>query len=82
MIIKQQMNFSDAYIETVWAQNQYSLSLDQSLIIAMESEARWLINNNLTNQTTVPDFLNYVYIDGLVAVKPEAVNIFVEAKMK
>jgi len=74
MTIKQQMNFSDAYIETVWAQNQYSLSLDQSLILAMESEARWLINNNLTNQTTIPDFLNYVYIDGLVAVKPEAVN--------
>ncbi len=74
-IVKQQMNFSDAYIETVWGQNQYSLSLDQSLILAMENEARWLISNNLTNQTTVPDFLNYIYIDGLASVKPASVSI-------
>jgi NitT/TauT family transport system substrate-binding protein len=74
-IVKQQMNFSDAYIETVWSQNQYTLSLDQSLILAMENEARWLINNNLTNQTTVPDFTNYIYLDGLASVKPESVTI-------
>jgi ABC-type nitrate/sulfonate/bicarbonate transport system substrate-binding protein len=74
-IVKSQLNFSDAYIETVWHQNQFSLSLDQSLILAMESEARWLIRNNLTNQTTVPDFINYIYLDGLKTVKPESVNI-------
>ena len=74
-IVKQQMNFTDAYMETVWAQNQYSLSLDPALIQAMESEARWLINNNLTNQTTVPDFMNYVYVNGLASVKPESVTI-------
>ncbi len=74
-IVKQQMNFSDEYIETVWGQNQFSLSLEQSLIFAMESEARWLISNNLTNQTSVPDFLDYTYIDALVSVKPESVSI-------
>ncbi len=74
-IVKEQMNFSDAYMETVWNQNQYSLSLDQSLILTMESEARWLINNNLTNQTQVPDFLNYVYLEGLSSVKPNSVNV-------
>jgi len=74
-IVQQQMNFSDTYMETVWIQNQYSLSLDPSLILAMESEARWLISNNLTNQTSIPDFLNYVYTDGLESVKPESVTI-------
>jgi ABC-type nitrate/sulfonate/bicarbonate transport system substrate-binding protein len=74
-IVKSQLNFSDAYMETVWHQNQFSLSLDQSLILAMESEARWLIRNNLTNQTAVPDFINYIYLDGLKTVKPESVNI-------
>jgi len=75
MIVKQQMNFTDTYIQTVWSQNQYSLSLDPSLILAMENEARWLINNNLGNQTAVPNFLNYIYLDGLVSVKPESVTI-------
>jgi ABC-type nitrate/sulfonate/bicarbonate transport system substrate-binding protein len=74
-IVKQQMNFSDAYMETVWSQNQYALSLDQSLILDMENEARWLISNNLTNQTMVPDFTNYIYVAGLASVKPESVTI-------
>ena len=55
-IVKSQMNFSDTYVETVWHQNQFSLSLDQSLILAMEGEARWLISNNLTNATGCPKF--------------------------
>jgi len=74
-IVKQQMNFTDSYIETVWAQNQFSLSLDPALIQAMESEARWLISNNLTNQTIIPDLTNYVYLNGLASVKPESVTI-------
>ena len=48
-IVKKQMNFSDEHTETVWRQNQFSLSLDQSLVIALENEARWMIANNITN---------------------------------
>ena len=74
-IIQNRLNYSDAYIAEVWPENQFSLSLDQSLVVAMEYEARWLINNNLTSQTVVPDFLNYIYLEGLNSVKPESVNI-------
>ena len=74
-IVKNQMDFSDAYIETVWHQNQFSLSLEQPLILAMEGEARWMISHNLTNKTVVPDFTNYIYLEGLNSVKPDAVNI-------
>lgn len=74
-IVKNQMNFSDTYVEEVWHQNQFSLSLDQSLLLAMEGEARWLISNNITNATTIPNFLDYIYLDGLKTVKPESVNI-------
>jgi NitT/TauT family transport system substrate-binding protein len=62
-------------METVWPRYQISLSLDQSLILAMEDEARWMIANDLTNETQVPNFLDSIYIDGLEAVKPDAVNI-------
>jgi len=61
--------------DTYWSQNQFSLSLDQSLITAMEDEARWMIKNKITTEKQVPDFTNYIYVDGLKAVKPEAVNI-------
>jgi NitT/TauT family transport system substrate-binding protein len=59
----------------VWPQYTRSLSLDQPLITAMEDETRWMISNNLTTEKQVPDFLNYIYEDGLKAVKPEAVKI-------
>ena len=74
-IVQKRLNLDAAYMETVWSQNQFSLSLDQSLILTMEDEARWMIKNNLTTEKQVPDFLNYIYEDGLKAVKPEAVNI-------
>jgi ABC-type nitrate/sulfonate/bicarbonate transport system substrate-binding protein len=74
-IVKSQLTLSDAYTDKVWSQNQFALSLDQSLILAMESEARWLISNNLTNATAVPNFLDYIYLDGLKTVKPESVDI-------
>jgi len=74
-IVGKQMNFDEAYLEILWERYQFSLSLDQSLIIAMEDEARWMIKNNLTSETEVPNFLDYIYVGGLEAVKPDAVNI-------
>jgi NitT/TauT family transport system substrate-binding protein len=41
----------------------------------MEDEARWMIKNNLTREKQPLDFVNYLYVDGLKAIKPEAVNI-------
>ena len=74
-ILQKRLKLDDTYIATVWSQNQFSLSLDQSLITAMEDEARWMIKNKLTTEKQIPDFTNYIYIDGLKAVKPEAINI-------
>ncbi len=74
-IVRKRMNFDEAYMEIIWPRYQFSLTLDQSLITAMEDEARWMISNNLTTEKMVPDFLKYIYIDGLKTVKPEAVNI-------
>lgn len=74
-IIRYRLELAPGYMETVWAQNQFTLSLDLSLIAAMEDQARWLISNNLTEKRQVPDFMDYVYEDALKKIKPEAVNI-------
>lgn len=74
-IVGKHMNFDEAYLEVIWGRYQFLLSLDQSFITAMEDEARWMIENNLTTETEVPDFLNYIYVDGLEAIRPNAVNI-------
>ena len=74
-ILKKQYKYDDAYVARVWPEHQFSLSLDQSLILAMEDEARWMIKNNLTTEKHIPDFMNYIYVDGLKAIKPETVSI-------
>jgi len=74
-IVRKRLNYDDVFTETIWSQNQFSLSLDQSLVTAMEDEARWMIKNNMTREKNVPNFLDYICEDGLKAVKPEAVNI-------
>ena len=74
-ILRAKLKFSDEEIARVWSQNQFTLSLDQSLILVLEDEARWMMQNDLTTETVMPRFLDYLYLDGLQVVKPEAVNI-------
>ncbi len=74
-IVRKRMNFDDTYMEIIWPRYQFALSLEQSLITAMEDEARWMMKNKLTSEETVPNFLGNIYEDGLKAIKPEAVNI-------
>jgi NitT/TauT family transport system substrate-binding protein len=44
-------------------------------LIAFEDQARWRIDNNLTDATRVPNYLDYIYLDALEKVKPEAIGI-------
>ncbi|MBI4283344.1 MAG: ABC transporter substrate-binding protein [Chloroflexi bacterium] len=69
------LNVDTAFVESAWSRDQFSLSLDQPLIIAMEDEARWMIANNLTTERQIPNFDDYIYEEALKAIKPAAVNI-------
>lgn len=74
-IVQKRLHRDDKYMSACWPNHQFSISLDQSLITAMEDEGRWMIANNLTNATEIPDFREYIYTKGLEEVKPESVNI-------
>ena len=56
---------------------RYELFLDQALLLAMEDEARWMIDNKLTEQTRLPDFLDYIYVEPLAKVDPKAVRLII-----
>ena len=63
------------FVDDIWQKLNYIVDLPQALIIAMEDGARWRIENNLTDATEVPNYLDYIYIDALESVKPEVVTI-------
>ena len=62
-------------VRDIWADTRFKVTLDQSLILALEDESRWAINGGLTGAKTVPNYLDFIYFDGLKSVKPEAVRI-------
>jgi ABC-type nitrate/sulfonate/bicarbonate transport system substrate-binding protein len=64
-----------AAVREIWATTTYSVGLYQSLVLALEDESRWAIDNGLTDAKNIPNYLNFIYFDGLKSVKPEAVRI-------
>jgi len=74
-IISKALELDRSYLDSTWEESKFELSLNQLLILTMEVEARWRIQNNLTNATEVPDYLDYIYTDALEAVKPSAMTI-------
>ncbi|MBI5606448.1 MAG: NrtA/SsuA/CpmA family ABC transporter substrate-binding protein [Deltaproteobacteria bacterium] len=58
-----------------WNRYNFGLSLSTNLLLNLEDQARWEIRNKMIDRTTVPNFLDSFYFDGLKAVKPEAVTI-------
>ncbi len=74
-ILQKRLNYTEEYMAAAWPKHQYSLTLDMSLVTAMEDEGRWMIKNNLTSVKAIPDFRNYIYTKGLEVVKFESVNI-------
>jgi len=53
----------------------FRLCLDQELILDFEDQARWIISYGYTTNKQVPNYLNYIYPDALLSVKPAAVTL-------
>ena len=52
-----------------------SFSLDMALVIAMEDEARWMMQNGLTTAQHPVDLGQSIYPDALEAIRPGAVTL-------
>lgn len=74
VVLKEDLQRPDDYIDGVISDYNFDLSLKQSMVIGMEDQARWFIGEKgLTAQ--VPNYLDYIYFNGLQSSKPEAVSI-------
>ncbi len=74
-MIQNKLGYDRAYMDSVWPDYSFEVTLNQALIVAMEDQSRWMIKNNLAAGKDVPLFNAYLYEDALKAIKPEAVNI-------
>ena len=74
-ITAEQTKTDKVAISDLWNDYSFAITLDQSFLTTMEDEARWAIKNKLTQATQVPNYLNFIYLDGLKVVRPEGVKV-------
>jgi NitT/TauT family transport system substrate-binding protein len=60
--------------EREWKSYNFSAALNESLILNLEDQARWMIKSGVGGNK-VPNFMNFIYTDSLRAVQLEAVGI-------
>ena len=75
LIVQKRLGYSDAYMAAIAPNNQYSLSLDRGMMAAMEDEARWSIERNMTSAKQIPNFARYMDVNGLEAIKPGSIDL-------
>lgn len=65
----------ESEINRLWPQYSLQLTLDQTFLALLDSQARWAIRNGMVKADTTPNFLEYIYWDALAATAPSAVTI-------
>ncbi|HEY3276893.1 MAG TPA: NrtA/SsuA/CpmA family ABC transporter substrate-binding protein [Syntrophorhabdaceae bacterium] len=62
-------------LEPFWKSFAPNVSLGPLLIENLENQTRWMMRSKLTDRKDMPNYLDYIYFEGLESVKPEAVTI-------
>jgi NitT/TauT family transport system substrate-binding protein len=58
-----------------WNDYSFRTLLDESLMLVLEDQARWMVRESIVESGILPNFVDHVYTPGLRAVRPEAVTI-------
>jgi NitT/TauT family transport system substrate-binding protein len=67
-----------AAVEREWRNCDFKTHLDQTLILNLEDQSRWMTGKNADIDRKPPNILEFVYTKGLIAVHPEAVRVLSE----
>ena len=73
--VKNRFDYESDYMDHSWPKQEFVVTLEQAMVITFDDQARWRMNNNLTEATEIPNYLDCIYTDALEQVKPEAVTI-------
>lgn len=62
--------------DSVWFLHDYRISLDQPLLSALESVARWNLGRlPVAQRPAMPNYLDFIHLTALKAVRPESVTL-------
>jgi uncharacterized membrane protein YqgA involved in biofilm formation len=65
----------ESLLKELSATYRFKILLDQSFLITLENQSKWAMKKKLTDQTKLPNYYNFLYLEALAAVKPENMTI-------
>jgi len=74
-IIVESFKLDKNTVSSAWDDFIFGISLDQALLVSWDEIARWAIENNFIEEKKLPNYLNFICLDALEAVKPESITI-------
>ncbi len=74
-ILRSRLQLDQTFVDWMWTRFDYRMTLDQSLLSTLESEARWARSEGMVIETHSPNYLSFIFSDPLRKVRPEAVGI-------
>ena len=74
-IVERALGLDHGSVANTWAKTRFRVRLDQSLLTLLEDEGRWAIHNKLVDGQKVPNYLNFLYLDGREKIKLNVVTV-------
>lgn len=71
VLVMKRLNLDHSFINWVWKDYLFSLSLKSSLLNTLKSEVAWAIQNNLSDKKSAPDFTQFINSEAYLAKFPE-----------
>lgn len=75
MIVANYTGMGSEVVDGIWTGSDLNLSLRQGLVVSLERHARTLLMAEGKDPGRMPNFLNYIYLDGLLKVSPDTVSV-------
>ena len=69
------MKTDKGVLDDIWGVMRFRVTLDQSLLVNLEDETRWAQTSGLVPGKETLNYLDFINVEGLLSVKPEAVRI-------
>jgi NitT/TauT family transport system substrate-binding protein len=74
-LVAQWMKVDVGALRPTWKNFDFRVDLPQSQLDILEDEARWAMAGGYAAKGPLPNFLLHLYLDALLAVRPERVTV-------
>lgn len=69
--ISSKFGYDPGNYNNIWSKIELSLSLSQAFLLDLEDQAEWALYRGIVKGSTIPNYLNLIYMDGLDRVAPK-----------